>query len=431
MTSVSEVQSLLRFLSTAKIPIPLAMSKVQAMKEASLTTPESLSKAPLPTLQSIFGDEKLARQVLSTAKRVSKKRNSSSTTETSHSPKKAKTVPLNSGQEMSPADLEASLALPTLNPPNSDDIETDINNTVLFTNRAPLVVAFVVQLTKHTMPNQPLSSRLSLAQAVMSMGAKAKAINLGIQSAKTAEDEGWGEGQPSVRIMGRKIPVMRRWGYDWQNNGQNPADQDIVKREEGGQEISPTDEAVSACCQPKNDIESQETIKGDPSTPHHPISPSTQINQHPTQNDAYDPPLWALNLETLAKTSSYSTTPTSKTGLPNNLPIYDPHSARNYLLKSFATSTSTSSSPPPPSPAKTSKAATLAKEREEKKNNLARLLYALDLVFASWIDVIGPEELDRRAFGWYSRVRPSVEAGREGWGGKGDVRLADVLKLRR
>lgn len=367
----------------------------------------------------------MAKQVLSTAKRVSKKRTSSSTSETSHSPKKAKTVPLNPGQELSPADVEASLALPTLNPSDHDDIEADINKTVLYTNRAPLVVAFVVQLTKYTMPTQPLSSRLSLAQAVMSMGAKAKALNLGIQSGKTAEDEGWGEGQPSVRIMGRKIAVMRRWGYDWQNNGEKPADQDTIKREEGGQELLATNEATSACSGPNNDIESQETIKGDPSTPPHSVSPNPPIYQHPTESDAHDPPLWALNLETLSKTSSYSTTPTSKTGLP----IYDPHSARNYMLKSFATSTS--SSPPPPSPAKTSKSVALAKEREEKEHNLARLLYALDLLFASWIDVIGPEELDRRAFGWYARVRPSVEAGREGWGGKGDVRLAELLKLRR
>ncbi|KAL8670386.1 MAG: hypothetical protein Q9168_005068 [Polycauliona sp. 1 TL-2023] len=146
MTSVGQVQDLLRFFASAKIPIPLAMSKVQALKEASLTTPESLSKAPLPTLQSIFEDEKLAKQVLSTAKRLSKKRTSSSTSETAHSPKKAKTSPLNPGQEMSPAEIEASLALPTLDPSKYDDIEAQINSTILHTNRAPLVVAFVVQL---------------------------------------------------------------------------------------------------------------------------------------------------------------------------------------------------------------------------------------------------------------------------------------------
>ncbi|KAI4265200.1 MAG: hypothetical protein LQ337_009006, partial [Flavoplaca oasis] len=255
MASVSEVQSLLRFLGTAKVPIPLAMTKVQALKEASLTTPESLSKAPLPTLQTIFGDEKLAKQVLSTAKRASKKRTSSSTTEISHSPKKAKTNPLIPGQQLSPAELEASLALPTVDPLNDDHIEAEINKTVLYTNRAPLVVAFVVQLTKYTMPTQPLSSRLSLAQAVMSMGAQSKARNLGIQSGKTAEEAGWGEGQPSVRIMSRKIPVMRRWGYNWRDSGQEPSGQDTIKPEEGEQHIPPTAEARSACSGAKIDIQ--------------------------------------------------------------------------------------------------------------------------------------------------------------------------------
>ncbi|KAL8998719.1 MAG: hypothetical protein Q9169_002274 [Polycauliona sp. 2 TL-2023] len=427
MTSVSQVQDLLRLLASAKIPIPLAMSKIQALKEASLTTPESLSKAPLPTLQSIFGDEKLAKQVISTAKRASRKRTSSSISGTSPSPKKAKTSPLQPGQEMSPAEIEASLALPTLDPSKFNDIEADINNTVLYTNRAPLMVAFVVQLSKHTMPNQPLSSRLSLAQAVMSMGAQAKALNLGIQSGKTAEEEGWGEGQPSVRIMGRKIAVMRRWGYDWKDHRERSRDQDTIKREEDEPELPVTSEAIPATSEPRDDTESQETIKGDPSTPPHTISPNRpQINPQLTESDTHDPPLWALNLETLSKSS------TNTPSLSNNLPIYDPHSARNYMLKAFATSSSSGPSPPPsPSSKKPAKSAALAKEKEEKENNLARLLHALDLVFASWIDVIGAEELDRRAFGWYSRVRPSVQAGREGWGGKGDVKLADLLKLRR
>ncbi|KAL8862053.1 MAG: hypothetical protein Q9178_001508 [Gyalolechia marmorata] len=432
MASVSEVQSLLRFLKDAKVPVPLAMSKFPALKEACLTTPESLSKAPLPTIQSIFGEEKLAKQVLSTAKRVSKKRASSSTSETSQSPKKARVVPSKTGQELSPADLEASLALPTFSPSSCDGIEAELNSTVLHTNRAPLVVAFVVQLLRYTMPTQPLSSRLSLAQAVMSIGAKARAINLGIQSGKTAEDEGWGEGQPSVRIMGRKIAVMRRWGYDWENNGQELPDRGLIKQEEGGEELLPVREDYPANPGPNNDIESQETIKGDPSTPQTSVHPKSQTESHPvstTDDSPHDPPLWALNLETLSKTSAYSTTSTSHAGLVNGLPIYDPHAARNYMLKSFATAAS--SSPPAPSPVKRSKSAALAKEREEKENNLGLLLYALDLLFASWIDVIGKEELDRRAFGWYSRVRPAVSDGVAGWGGKGDVRLADLLNLRR
>ncbi|KAI4145867.1 MAG: hypothetical protein L6R39_003678, partial [Caloplaca ligustica] len=176
------------------------MSKVKDLKEVSLTTPDSLSKAPLPKIQSVFADEKLAKQILSAAKRVAKKRTSSSTSATSPSPsKRSKHAALpKPGEELSPAEFEASLALPTLDAP-APAIEAEINTTVLHTNRAPLVVAFIVQLLKYTMPSQPLSSRLSLAQAVMSIGAKSRAVNLGIQTGKPAEEEGWGEGQPKLR----------------------------------------------------------------------------------------------------------------------------------------------------------------------------------------------------------------------------------------
>ncbi|KAL8670385.1 MAG: hypothetical protein Q9168_005067, partial [Polycauliona sp. 1 TL-2023] len=115
----------------------------------------------------------------------------------------------------------------------------------------------------------------------MSMGAQAKAVNLGIQTGKTAEQEGWGEGQPSVRIMGRKIAVMRRWGYNWQETSEKLEDQDPIKQEEkeGGQELPPTTEAISIGSQTKNDADSQETMKGDPSTSPPSISPNPQIQQ--------------------------------------------------------------------------------------------------------------------------------------------------------
>ena len=57
----------------------------------------------------------------------------------------------------SPEDLEASLALPSC-----DVSEKELAQTILSTNRAPLMLAFVLTLLKHTMPSQPLSSRLSL-----------------------------------------------------------------------------------------------------------------------------------------------------------------------------------------------------------------------------------------------------------------------------
>ncbi|KAL8935452.1 MAG: hypothetical protein Q9216_005419, partial [Gyalolechia sp. 2 TL-2023] len=231
MTSVAEIQALLRFFSQdAKVPVPLAMSKVKDLKEACLTTPESLSKTPLPTIQSIFPDEKLAKQILSAAKRTSKKRTSSSTSTSSPS-KRVKNALPKPGEQISPADYEASLALPFLDTSNPAALEDEIDNAVFHTNRAPLVVAFVVQLIKYIMPSQPLSSRLSLAQAVMSMGAKSKALNLGIQTGKAAGDEGWGEGQPKIKVMGRELRVMRRWGYEWHDQDEKEENTTQIKKE--------------------------------------------------------------------------------------------------------------------------------------------------------------------------------------------------------
>jgi hypothetical protein len=110
---------------------------------------------------------------------------------------------------MSPAELESSLALPV----NMD--EELISKTVLQTNRAPLVLAFAVELLRYTMPEQPPSSRLSLAQAVVSANSRSKAVSLGIEKGAAAEDEGWGTGQPKVRIMGRDVAVLKRGGYEW------------------------------------------------------------------------------------------------------------------------------------------------------------------------------------------------------------------------
>jgi hypothetical protein len=65
-------------------------------------------------------------------------------------------------EPQTPQELEASLVLPQ----PSEDEET-ISKTTIYTNRAPLVLAFAVELLKYTMPEQPLSSRLSLGQYVL------------------------------------------------------------------------------------------------------------------------------------------------------------------------------------------------------------------------------------------------------------------------
>jgi hypothetical protein len=114
--------------------------------------------------------------------------------------------------EMTPQELESSLELPVITD------EERIVETVVQTNRAPLVLAFAVELLRYTMPEQPLSSRLSLAQAVVSANSRSKAVSLGLDKGPSADEEGYGEGQPRVRIMGREVSVLKRGGYEWKGD---------------------------------------------------------------------------------------------------------------------------------------------------------------------------------------------------------------------
>ena len=280
------------------------------------------------------------------------------------------------------AAIEASLALPVCNLE-----EKDLFSIKFHTNRAPLVLAFAVTLLKYTMPHQPLSSRLSLAQAVVSVNSRSKAVSLGIEKGSSAEDEGWGQGQPKVRIMGRDIRVMKRWGYD---PSEAKAEQTAVKTED--------------------DNNSQTTVIGD--------------NVDKTNSNSEEPALWGLDLEALrAGNSSLFRKSDAKT----TLPIYAPESARAYLLKSFA---STPAAEPSniSTPKKRPSGAVIAAEKEQ---NLAQLLKSIDLLYASWAHYLSIEELDRLAWSWYVAVRPEVQDGVAGWGGKGDVKLEKILQLRR
>ncbi|QDS75231.1 hypothetical protein FKW77_000381 [Venturia effusa] len=208
MATQAQVQSLLRFLTAwAKLPLPTAMSKIKELQKAELTTPESIASSNLGILKHIFADDRIARQVLSAAKRCNKKR-ANGGSDAAPSPPKEKTR-LNLGQVQTPSEIEASLVLP-----GSALDEDELSKLRVLTNRAPLVLAFAVTMLKHTMPSQPLSSRLSLAQAVVSANSRNRAVNIGIESGKSAEEEGWGEGWLKIRVMGREVRAMRRWGYD-------------------------------------------------------------------------------------------------------------------------------------------------------------------------------------------------------------------------
>jgi len=286
-------------------------------------------------------------------------------------------------EPLNPAAIEASLQLPS-----SNVEEKNLVSTVLHTNRAPLVLAFAVTLLKYTMPSQPLSSRLSLAQAVVSVNSKSKAISLGIEKGSPAEDEGWGQGQPKVRIMGRDIRVMKRWGY---NPSEGKAEEVDVK----------TEDRVD---------DSQSTVVGD-------LEAEDHTNDH-------EPALWGLDLEALRSSNGPVL---SKQDATTKLPVYAPESARAYLLKSFAP-VPISVSAQIPSPKKKLPAAALAVEKER---NLGLLLQSLDLLYASWAYVLSTEELDRRAWSWYVAVRPEIQDGVAGWGAKGEIRLEKILEMRR
>ncbi|CAN9098529.1 unnamed protein product [Alternaria alternata] len=389
MTSAQDVQILLRFLSQdAKIPLAQALSKIKELQAASLNTPSDLSNSSHETLKSIFADEKVARQVLNAAKRQSKKR--SADTSSAASAPTAKRAKPTYGQPLNGADLEASLALPE---PELD--EKKVSSAVIYTNRAPLVLAFAVTLLKFTMPGQPISSRLSLAQAVTSMNSKSKAVHIGIDKDQPAEEEGWGEGQPLLRIMTREVRVMKRWGYEWE--GSDDTTQQKIKSEP---DVSNGEKEENK--EKKDEVEKEREIA-----------------------------LWGVDLEALKKAQI------SRNG-SSNLPIYPAQSARAYLMKAFETPAADviktedvdvkieGQAAPKPKGKRT--AAVIAAEKE---HNLSLLLGALELLYESWATVLSKEDLDKRAWSWYVRVRPEVAQGAAGWGGKGNVKLSDILALRR
>ncbi|KAK0933080.1 hypothetical protein LTR29_015340 [Friedmanniomyces endolithicus] len=386
-----ELQALLRFLSQdAKVPLATALSKVKELQQANLATPEKLAKVKATEITTMFPDGKMAKVIIAAAKRVTKKRAAGD--DTGPSPKKRKKDSrVSDDAPISPADLEASVGLPT-----STASEAELATMTIFSNRAPLFLAFTVTLLKHTMPEQPLTSRLSLAQAFISTSSRSRAVNLGIQTLDRDDveaEERLAMGQPSVVILGKEIKILRRWGYEWKEG--EGADR-------GGVEGS--------------------VLEGDQEAGAEHHDRREEIVEGSADADAEEQPaLWALDLEALRKSNkSNISLANAKAGNNSSLPIYTPQSARAYLLKSFDT----------PSDSKTSKTSAGAKAAN-KEQNLGCLLQALDLLYDSWATSLTPAELDKRTWGWYVKVRPEVEQGVAGWGGKNEIRLADILALRR
>lgn len=328
----------------------------------------------MSTLHHIFKDEKVAKQVLNAAKRVCKKRGAPTDSGAASPPRRKKEARIT--KDSTSFEVESSLAMPT-----SSLSDSELQEVVLISNRAPLVLAFAVGVLKYTMPEQPISSRLSLAQAVVSANSRSKAVSLGIESGQSAEQEGWGEGHPVIKVLGREIPVLKRWDYD--------------------------------------------PHEGEPTTldPEEPRANAGSAGDFLGKGDVDDeadklPPLWGVDLEALRSSHSGKDGPDPST---RALPIFTAESARSYLLRSISKPQSSQA------PSKRS-AATTEKEREE---GVGHLLHAIDLVCRSWVSTLDKDELDKRAWAWYIRVRPDVQGGPQGWGEKGQVRLSDILALRR
>lgn len=403
MSATTDLQALLRFLSQdAKVPLATALSKVKKLQTSNLDSTAKLAQTKPAELQAVFEDEKLVKQILAAAKRVSKKRAAAAGDDDvllHPSPKKKKKKLKNDSlfdddgdKPLTPANLEASLQLPY-----STSNASELEKIILQTNRAPLVLAFVVILLKYTMPEQPLSSRLSLAQAYVSVTSRSRAVYLGIESGKSAEEEGFGEGQPVVSVAGKQITVLRRWGYEWKEEEEEEIeDERKRKKKEFEKGIGVGDGGAVA----EDDISGLEASQEE------------------------SPALWALDLEALKKKSGSSSKQPAGTQAGNHsgLPIYTPQSARAYLLKSFAT--------PEVADGPAAKKLSATARFVEKETNLGKLLRALDLLYDSWTPTMSPAELDQKTWSWYAKVRPPVEDGVAGWGEKNQLKLADILALR-
>ncbi|ETS78296.1 hypothetical protein PFICI_10358 [Pestalotiopsis fici W106-1] len=545
MASQQDLQELLRLLTMAKVPIKDAIMRVKALQAKNLRTIQQIAEAPLSDIEAAITDAKAARSLHNACKARLKNPSLSSSSKRagaellSAAQKRSKSSSsegfLDERTPLPPAEYEASLALPC---------ETDedmISRTTLVTNRAPLVLAFAVELLRYTMPEQPPSSRLSLAQAVVSANSRSKAVSIGLEKGPSADDEGWGHGQPRIKVMGREIAVLKRGGYEW--TGQEEREEkDKVKEEasmassntvQGSEEYDtkraePTAEStieqISKTWSASSPVTFKESTFIVRATKITQVSerqssmqslfkaiPNLQTASHNAwayrvkkpdmfgsftiregsdddgesgcgdfllktmrESDTIDTlvvmtrwyggimlgpdrwrimrnclkealaerlritgeratltgeAVWGLDAEAMKqKSTTASTGARSRDGGVVGMPVHTPESARNYLMRSFADRKEEGVASEVTSPPKKKTAKVLETEKQE---NLGRLLGALRLLYDSWADHLSAAELDRRAWTWYSTVRPEVAGGQAGWGAKGDLKLKSILDLRR
>lgn len=390
---------------------------------------------------------------------------------------------------MSAEELESSLSLPVV------EDEEILRQTTIVTNRAPLVLAFAVELLRFTMPEQPPSSRLSLGQAVVSANSRSKAISIGIEKAPPGGEEQIPEGQPKVRVLGREIPVLKRGGYNW-------------KPDEDGEIGNSGERATTqeSSAEPKTWTVSQKlSSKASTFVAHAANLSSPSLRASLMKGLMADKPeLETATHNAWAVRSSYGNSPLvqeasfddgesgcgkfmlqimREAGVTNAVVVLTRwyggimlgpdrwRLMRECINDALSSRRRTSTlagealwglDPENKKPSMTTVGmpihrpegarnyllrsfATAPSEggggseskktatalNDEKQENLRRLLGALRLLYKSWAGVLRKDELDRRAWSWYVAVRPDVEAGPSGWGAKGHLNLGKILDLRR
>ncbi|KAI3330189.1 hypothetical protein F4824DRAFT_492391 [Ustulina deusta] len=564
MSAQQDLQDLIRLMTVGmKVPIKDALSRVKSLQANNLRSVKQIAECPLSEVQSAVSDSKAARSLQNACKArmknptvplASKRTGSDLTADAKRLKLAGDAGYLGRLDPVQPREYEASLEL---------SVETDeqlIANTTLLTNRAPLVLAFAVELLRYTMPEQPPSSCWSLAQAVVSANSRSKAVSLGLEKGLSADDEGWGHGQPRVKVMGREVAVLKRGGYVWKGEEEVAEIGEIafdVKNSPTATETSNSSKAPDmsdnttshtarswSTSQPITLKQSTFVVRAialtEPSQRQSVLQslfaaiPSLQSATHNAwayrvkvatnlfnattiKEESFDDgesgcgsfllknmqemnavdtlvlmtrwyggimlgpdrwrimrnclrdalserlritgeqvtlggeALWGLDLEAMknkAGTAGSASSRSYEAGVVG-MPIHRPEAAKAYLLKSFATrielSQDEGSSVPgqkseqdgQPTPPKanaskvTPKRKTVKAMELEKEENVARLLGAIRLLCESWAGPLSANELDRRAWNWYVAVRPEVESGPSGWGAKGQLKLADILALRR
>lgn len=464
--------------------------KVKKMWTISLITCriDQIADAPLADVEAALNDPKLAKGFHTGCKSHGKKGTKRAADgPTSPNNKKQKLAPTKYDLDyssMTPDELEGSLTLPLV------EDEELIKNTTIVTNRAPLVLAFAVELLRFTMPEQPPSSRLSLGQAVVSANSRTKAVSIGIE--KAAPEIPLSDGQPKVRVMGREIPVLKRGDYTWseapstENDAATKPTQSkpdsSEKRWLASQTLTSRDSTfvahairVSSPAQRPGLINALMEQKPSLETAsHNAWAIRSSFGKSPLiQQASFDdgesgcgkfmlelmreanvtntvvvltrwfggtmlgPDRWRLMRECVSDALSAQQRKSSFSG--EAVWGLDPQDTKPAMstvgmavhrpegARNYLLRSFMSA----PSEGGSDGKKTATAANDEKQENLGRLLGALRLLFQSWASVLRKDELDRRAWSWYVAVRPDVEAGPGGWGAKGKLNLAKILELRR